>query len=89
MPTPTQLLSVLANRGTCSAEDLCRELGCGVGDVLRMIHAPGCDEAGTTGLWWDVEQVHIPGTKGWTYRIRQCVHERAWACRVEGSSKVW
>ncbi len=59
MPTPTQLLSVLSERGTCSAEDLCRHLGCSVGDVLKMIHWP---------LWWDVES--FAGPRGWLYRLR-------------------
>ena len=54
MPTP----SALSSRGTCSADDLARELGCGVGDVLTILHL----------CWWESEA--IAGPKGWLYRLR-------------------
>lgn len=77
MPTPSDILRILSDRGTCSAEDLSMALGCPVGDVLQMVHS----------LWWEAEQ--IAGPSGWLYRLRPCVSEMAWACRVQGSSKVW
>ena len=58
-PTPSALLSALANRGTRSADDLARELGCGVGPVLALLHS----------CWWETEP--IAGPSGWLYRLRQ------------------
>jgi len=65
-PTPSALLSALSSRGTCSAADLARELGCGVGPVLALISNP----EGLKGCGLRVQKIAGPKTgSGFLYRL--------------------
>ena len=63
MVTPSDILRVLSDRGTCSAEDLATALGCTTEDTLRVIN----NQQALGGLGLAVQK--LAGPRGVLYRV--------------------